>query len=141
GVCVGCLNDQDCDTGQLCGQLNTCETIVSPPECETNDDCVEHVNGAFCLPDAGVCVGCVTDQDCDLGEFCSELNVCETVVTPTSCESNDDCVQQEGSPVCRLDTGACVECLLDDDCWRGICRDNNTCGPPPECYVDGDCAE
>ncbi|KKR94608.1 MAG: hypothetical protein UU45_C0008G0008 [Candidatus Levybacteria bacterium GW2011_GWA2_41_15] len=48
-------------------------------------------------------------------------------------DNNDTCTDNSGcsapSPICKLDTGACVECLEDTDCAEEgqICNTNNIC--------------
>ena len=49
------------------------------------------------------------------------------VVTPTVCESDEDCAELEATVVCDIESGYCVECLADreaelDRCPKGLSR-------------------
>lgn len=134
GFCAECLENSDCDAGESC-QGNFCEAIVSPPECETNDECVDHPNGAFCLPDAGVCVGCLDDGDCFRGG-CRANNTCGP---PPECFVNEDCLGSENGLRCNASEYLCVECLENSDCPSGVCLEDQTCERVPECEAAIDC--
>lgn len=64
---------------------STVETVDRPEdECETNVDCADDPYGrTLCLvgtPEAPIvneCVECLVNADCEQGEFCNDLNVCQ----------------------------------------------------------------
>jgi uncharacterized repeat protein (TIGR01451 family) len=114
---------------------------------ECPDECPE---GTVWDEDLEECVECVEDEDCPLGEICTEENTCE------ECEDNDDCPEgeicEENECVpeeCETDEdcpadevcleGECVDCIEDEDCPEGeICTEDNEC---VECEEDSDCPE
>lgn len=92
--------------------------------------------GEVCDEDAGECVACLGDDDCEEGKVCGPENTCVTCVSNTTCEENSpdtplcdtvkdacvaclespDCVGSAGGAVCDVETSQCVECISDADC-------------------------
>ncbi len=100
-ICVGCLGDGDCSTGQVCTTAGTCVADGDP--CSTTAEC----NGGYCQ--GGVCIDCLTPGDCgvegetciggicqDCGcsatERCTATGTCEEVGDPSDCSSDSECV-------------------------------------------------
>ncbi len=77
------------------------------------------------------CVSCASDADCDGGICDIETGICGEA----PCTSDDDCGLFE---YCIVETGACVECVSDDECFGFFCSEDNLC---VECIVDEDCAD
>jgi hypothetical protein len=64
-----------------------------------------------CDKAAGVCVACLTDQDCPENDSC-KAHACQPPAP--ACASAKDCSSVNG--VCDKASGVCVDCLGDDDC-------------------------
>jgi hypothetical protein len=147
-VCVDCLFDLDCDTGQKCVDRG----CVQVTTCNNSLDCVD---GAEPVCDASVaeCVECVTLDDCDANNDCTD-NRC---VPYDRCRNSLDCSDQQ---VCDATRQRCVECDADADCGtdrrcvdytcRKGCASDISCtslgmlcnlngGYCVECQVDLDC--
>jgi hypothetical protein len=96
-TCVDCMTDNDCGDTQYCDKF-ACYDL---PSCADGELCPE---GLVCLEEEGVCVECIEDSDCAVGE-CIE-NEC---LLPCGAGCPDGLVCDELS-------GYCVECLSDGDC-------------------------
>jgi len=101
------------------------------PECEIDQDCGigEVCTDNVCVPD----VECSVDQDCSAGEICAG-NVC---VPDVECTFDQDCSAGE---ICIRN--ACVpdvECIFDQDCSAGEICTSNVCTPEAECHFNLDC--
>ena len=125
GICVECLEDQDCEGGATC-QTNTCVTPTPTPT-DTPTDTPTNTP---------------TDTPTD-------TPTPTHTPTPTGCQDNQDCLGQ----FCDVPTGICVDCLQDQDCQGGASCQNNTCvtptptptvsptlTPTPAACPAGDCA-
>ncbi|MBM4370745.1 MAG: hypothetical protein FJ098_03780 [Deltaproteobacteria bacterium] len=125
GICVECLEDQDCPEGQGCDAANACVCSGSAPRWNGQE-----------------CVGCLDDGDCGEGEVCDDCaaicvalsepctrpHVCNAVCT--ACLKDQDCGEGE---VCDLGVGGCVVNDCEDPLpllFGGECV---------ECLVNGDC--
>jgi hypothetical protein len=173
--CVECLDDESCSGGEVCdvtshtcvgcldstqcldafsahcltepaasGVLNTCGACVG------NRDCVNKPGvGRQCRLTDGVCVECLTDDECSddpSASTCSQLGAC------TACALDADCSLIPGRNACIQGRG-CVECTNDTSCagnTRGpVCKSSNTgeaAGDAPantcvECTSDADCGD
>jgi hypothetical protein len=102
----------------------------------TDGDC--HLMG-YCLDD-GRCVECRTSDDCPNDGHCDPAShACR-------CDAQHGC-DPIGAPICLVDFGYCVGCILDEDChdpgapvcWRSyrMCisclLDDDRCGPGKHC--------
>ncbi len=57
----------------------------------------------------------------------------------TECATDSDCVgHPRGQALCSTSEGACVECLIDEQCESGVCLPDGRCA---QCTEDGDCPE
>lgn len=76
---------------------------------------------------------CQRSDNCQNGDICLETNVC---APPPPCMSNDDCP----GGVCNLNTGLCIECALNDDCFSDNLCDVST-NECVDCLQDTDCSD
>jgi len=137
GACVACDTDKDCGgTTPFCGPQKSC---VACDKAQTRS-CAD-LNGATPVcGTSGACVQCGKDMDCSSSPttpFCSDAGscvACGTVVTTRTCMT-----LTPAKPVCSSTTGACVECVANNDCpdAKPVCSSSNTCGA---CTADNDCA-
>lgn len=96
--------------------------LVCQEACGTDADCAD---GTVC-GEAGRCIPCNTDGDCDSGT-CVEGACVE-------CTSNDDCAGNENGTRCSAG-GTCI-CATDDECEApmGLCRATGcVCGEDAGC--------
>ncbi|MBL92618.1 MAG: hypothetical protein CMH56_12505 [Myxococcales bacterium] len=163
-TCVDCLEDEQCELGNICENNDCVEG------CRTDRDCPSDL---LCLD--GTCIeGCIEDSDCPLSTFCyenqctpgcndddsrcPENETCEDDVCRFSCDSDEEC----GEGKLCIETECVAGCRNDDDCggwtptcdtsvtpgvcragcWNGgcwgdqICNDDNLC---VDCVENGDC--
>ena len=79
----------------------------------------------------GMCVQCVTDEECDAGKVCSLAGEC---ATPDSCDTEDDCT---AGWVCT-ETKCLKPCRVNADCREGALCDGDTCYTT-RCSPEGTC--
>ncbi len=125
-----CLDDDECDDGDLCTQdLCTDNICENPPV-----DCPRR--GTFCDPSSGDCVECLDDIDCDDNNNCT-TDACAAgacIFTPVDCP--DDGLFCNGDELCDPATGACVS--TGSPCSTPVCcEDSDTC--VEECCGDDEC--
>jgi len=138
GICVGCRDDADCAAfsglnNWICGPSDTCEFAG----CSTDADCAANpLPDSTCLMvDAGTQVvsfcGCGSDADCvgqasgthcdlslaDYFSYTGSFGTCDCQ-TGRDCP-NGECVEQQCS----------TDCALDSDCGPGNFCDVHTCRP------------
>lgn len=130
----GACRDDICETNSECASDDICGTDVPrtcqspPPFCSNNAECLE---GLACSLPGGRCVSmCVSEQDCQVEEYCGFNGLCRS-----PCESSVEC---PADSVCAR--GRCEQFSCDE----GRCesarpyRDPITCGCV-ECLVDSAC--
>lgn len=113
-----------------------CQPQCQPPEvcdlltglcvgCLTDFECESSPAGALCLE--GRCVECKASEDCAVNQVCLPSHIC------VECETSSDC--DPARPQCMSNT--CVECLNTGDCpvSRGQCFENRCV----ECKDEFDC--
>ena len=110
-LCVGnvpgaCAGDGDCPGGLVCGEAEVCG---QDGPCEGDGDCPG--GAAVCEVDAGACVMCLGDQQCEAGEFC-RTGEC-VYIGQCIGGGDEDC---PGGRTCDDDTDRCVP--------AGGCRDD-----------------
>lgn len=83
----------------------------------------------FCLED-GTCVDCLaTDDQCPLGQYCTDANACiagckdDTLGTGGATDAAPDCA----SGICGADHN-CKNCISDDECTGDDVCNNGECG-------------
>jgi hypothetical protein len=141
-VCVECLGDGDCISGEIC-QDNVCVGVecTSDEMCNTeagqicdetdhtcqcaNETCgagtakVCCAEGEVCNADGNCSTSCKADKDCASGEHCDKkVGYC----VANECAKDTDC---PGTKVCT--GGICVaQCSKDSDCASGdVCTDGS----------------
>ena len=127
-----CLSESDCQAGATClefpdgsdaGTHNRCVATCSASTalCANTEICLR-VEGArgmtyVCYPggDAIENDACSTHADCGLGLLCAPdaagsncLPACNTQVSPSTCESNSNCVGPPDLDIKNVQAGACV---------------------------------
>ena len=123
GECRECTDDSFCS-----GERSVCN--LDENECQVPCTAAADCEGdtPFCDTDAGRCVECEGDQNCENQETCSALGVCIECSTDAECGGED--------PFCRVAEGKCVECQSAADCGNGSACVDFEC---VECSVDSDC--
>jgi hypothetical protein len=115
GLCL-CATDEVCKPDEYCAPDGRCRKRMS---CDTNLDCPEDM---FCDSTTGNCIElgrCTKDEQCPLGEICSELFECKP-----GCRTSGGCPL---TYVCR-----------EGDCLSGGCDDKSYCDYGQLCDVELD---
>jgi hypothetical protein len=124
-----CAIDADCDDGQYCNGLETCNTVTcscqagTPPNCDDGVDCTED----SCDDETGACVNISNDENCpDDGLYCNGEELCDPA---KDCfHTGDPC---PAGTVCNEDTGSCDPvggCTADSECEDGLyCNGEEIC--------------
>ncbi|MCK5809411.1 hypothetical protein KAH37_10530, partial [bacterium] len=148
-----CTKDEECDFGSRC-RLDIdpafCEFVS---ECNIDDDCLPHFQ-CITVENWKECREtieneCLVHPDCEFG------NRCNSMISPTKCESASECVtdfdcsdiqsceREDNWKICKLNIDP-QNCTKDEECddgevcetpiiGMGVCRSMN------ECDVDGEC--
>ncbi|TNE48576.1 MAG: hypothetical protein EP343_15950 [Deltaproteobacteria bacterium] len=131
----GCLTDNDCPRGKVCGDYNQCVDCSSKsPNCAV---------GLVCDKKANACVECLTDTDCSGGAKCDTgINKCLSATgraqcLPCSkaggqaeCATGHACVNAPlgiGTQIIKRELVCLKKCSSDRDCGQGYtcCSNNN----------------
>lgn len=119
-----CASHADCDDGNPCNgreicdfSLRTCyKDPLTPLPCSGRDDACDVVSGH--------CHECNTDVDCQpVGSMlypCEPRKVCgksADIPSLRECVDTPPVVQCEEGKHCDNDSGQCVNCVYDDDCY------------------------
>jgi hypothetical protein len=132
-VCERCLETASCagSTLSLCHpQSGSCVAGCDP---SAGDDPGNCALGARCDEARGLCLECVTSEDC-----AAPTPVCDAANgSCVGCVSNYDCTPQ--APVCDTDAHECIGCRVDADCAATfeVCRES--VGRCVECESNADC--
>lgn len=132
GVCVQCLNDGQCQAGQVCDSTNTCVQKT----CAADGDCAAPTPRCDLTDTPHLCVQCLANTDCGGGGTCQANHTCSA---PAGCASDKDCAQNVANPHCNTTTGACVQCVQPADCGAGKTCAQNVC-VQSACKSDNDCS-
>jgi hypothetical protein len=151
---------QDPDCADVCVLKCEDERCVPDNSCEEASDCFRQ-NLQIC--DAGRCVECVDDEDCDtgMGESCSPGGRCDKPCesneecpffhecqsgecVETGCRSDRECVLAAGEAVASADDARLLKCLpseLDPDIktCKVPCENDGACGSQLQICDDGYC--
>src|SRR5437867_2978074 len=113
-----CTADADCDDGDACNGLETCDVANqtcqagTPVVCEDNDVCTtntcDHATGACSFPPIAGC--CNVDPDCNDNDACT-TDTCDTVqhvCNHTPAVTRDDGIFCNGLETCNPQDGTCV---------------------------------
>ena len=99
-----------------CTWLAACER-VSTHYCEKNPMDYSH-----CPAPDGALVQCTGNADCP-----KNLPVCNTSLgVCVTCMTDNDC-KDPNKPRCDVETSQCVECITGSDCTTGVCLFGGTC--------------
>ncbi|MGF1469180.1 MAG: hypothetical protein ACFCGT_23900 [Sandaracinaceae bacterium] len=114
-TCVACRTSLDC-----IGDERLCDEDGSCVACLTDLDC--NPGQPRCAEDR-TCVECLTDEDCPLDTPACRTRAC------IPCEKSEDCAGRTAAPVCDVENGACVECLVGEEaaCGASPCTTENAC--------------
>ena len=133
GRCVGCLTNDNCTagSGRADGGVDA-----------GGDGGADGVGAGFCYLSTNQCVECLADADCKdpSKPICGSQKACVACGTPGV--SVNSCANKNATlPVCKPDTGACVQCAASTDCrgdaGLGVCNPTtNTC---VECNDGSNC--
>jgi hypothetical protein len=145
------------ESGEVSGDASH-DVIEAPAERPTCTNATCTTDGApICDIDAGMCVGCATDDECAKKSAqtpacqqghcyaCTTDDQCSNATMPIcdghacrACDINMDCASKTATPACAS-TGKCVECAANSDCagTKPVCNTSaNTCRA---CASDAEC--
>jgi hypothetical protein len=90
GLCVECVDDDDCGASVCDRTSGTCV------ECNADPDCAS--SGGLCLREEHRCVQCRVDDDCQIGD---DSDVCLPVLFRCGeCRFDSDCTSEPDKPFC-----------------------------------------
>ena len=134
GKCVGCLSNDNC-----AGSVGSGDGGVDGGGDGGAD---AGVVAGFCYLTTNQCVECLAHADCKNPSkpICGGQKTC--VACGTLGESSNACASKNAAqPVCKPDTGACVQCAASTDCrgdaGLGVC--NPTTNKCVECNDSSNC--
>jgi hypothetical protein len=137
-----CMFNAQC-ISQQCATNNP---VIPLKTCQCNDDAQ---CSTLCNESTGRCADCLTDSDCEGGQYCTSNNECVSKISvgmpcskDSACESNV-CEAANGplplkvckcskhshcDSVCNIATGMCTDCIIHADCDTDqYCSVNNAC--------------
>jgi len=151
-VLAQCTVDADCDDGEYCNGLETCNTgdgtcqPGTPVDCNDGFDCTID----FCNETTDSCDNVPDDGFCDNGQFCDGSETCVPTDpgsgpdgclagTAPDCTDAYACTDDSCDPAANGGAGACVSTPNDSFCDNGqFCDGAETCVPAdPGAGVDG----
>lgn len=139
-----CINDDDCDDGNVCNGDEVCALIAicrmgPPPNCSDHVGCtIDACNpssGCFSTPDDTACndgVDCTQDT-------CDDALGCTHEADDTACNDNIDCTADSCD-----DMLGCIHDADDDACDDGVDCTEDSCDPTLGCVHepnDDECKE
>ena len=143
GTGGGCTSDAQCNDGDFCNGVETCNlgtgqcVAGTPPNCDDGVSCtVDSCNEA-----TDSCDNTPTDSLCDDGVFCDGAEVCNAVSdcqegTPVNCDDGVSCTVDS----CNEGTDSCDNVannsLCPDD--GAFCNGTEFCDPSLDCQSTGD---
>ncbi len=113
GECVGCRFESDCPMDAHCIE-RSCSSYKA---CVNTRDCAE---GTVCNRDAGECVECLGNGDCEAGK-----EVCVATHCVPVCTSDKDCIHR--NQLCHHEKGYCADCVEQVDCPDVYYCDQDLC--------------
>ena len=156
-----CTGDPDCDDGNPCNGVETCNlgnfTCQSgtPTDCSSLDD---QCNIGVCNSSTGACEAQPRPNGtgCDDGNLCTQTDQCQSGAcvgsNPVVCNPLDQC---HDAGTCNPATGVCDDpakpngtgcndgdlCTQTDTCQGGVCTGSNpvVCVPLDQCHNAGTC--
>jgi hypothetical protein len=151
----GCTKDADCENGNACDGIGTCDMAILTCKPGTPVDCTaqsDQCNVGTCNPSNGACsaVAKPSGTTCDDGNECTQTDACQSGKclgsNPVVCTILDQC---HGLGTCNTGTGVCSNpalangttcndgnaCTSSDACSGGSCRG----GPAVDCTDTNAC--
>jgi len=152
GIPETCSEDEDCDPGEFCEEINFIKVCRSKNKCSDNEECEEKEE---CIFEDGYfqCINtapCEIDTDCKFGFRCeikepeNECVYANECVKDDECNAFSACVVEGNYTICKpLGGGVCTDdngCKIDEFCdlqlgLIGVCKSRN------QCYKDEDCED
>lgn len=132
---VDCDSDEDCEGG-ACNIFGVCVGCLDNSDCEESQYCDGWLGA--CLPDQPTGSPCLNDEDC-ASNFC-EL-ICQDCSSNADCDDNEYCDAFGGCQRKRDNGGGCltgVECF-SGNCYLGYCvacNEQSDCESPAFCTLD-----
>lgn len=128
--CGECCHDADCDDGVFCNGAETCfdfNCVAGDPPCARGGLTCD----GNCMEDSDECISpCATDADCDDGQFCNGLEMCDLCGL---CQPSQAPCDEFGPPGCP---GLCLE---EGDVCTDPCTDDLDCDDELFCNGDESC--
>jgi|GEM_PF-2009916 len=156
-----CKTSADCNDGNSCNGVETCNLQTLQCQKGTNVDCSalnDACNVGACSAATGACVAVpkANGTSCDDGNLCTQASSCQAGVcqgtNPVTCAASDQC---HDAGTCNAATGACVypakangttctdgnACTQTDTCQSGVCtgQDAVVCSASDQCHSAGTC--
>ena len=141
---LACQDDADCDDGDVCNGVETCDNnqclpAAEPLDCDDQNPCTDDA----CDPVDG-CLGEPNVEPCDDGDLCTENDLCADGVCGgelVSCDDENVCTLDSCDPGLGCQSDAVDGCCLgDEDCEQGVeyCDvDANACVPIDDSTTGG----
>ncbi|MEO2136035.1 MAG: hypothetical protein ABGY28_01065, partial [bacterium] len=140
-VIVNAVNDSNCDDGQFCTGVETCDAAA---DCQDNAD-PNADDGVGCTDDScdeinNVIVNAVNDSNCDDGQFCTGVETCDAAA---DCQDNADPNADDGvgctDDSCDEVNDVIVNAVNDGNCDDGLyCTGVETCDATADCQDNAD---
>jgi hypothetical protein len=102
GVCLECLNGEQCDSGEICNEAGECEAFACTQGSAGDDACAAvDASQPYCGP-GDICVACIDNSHCPLASD----SVCDDQdFQCRGCTAHPECT----SLACGIDTGICAD--------------------------------
>ncbi|MGB0716199.1 MAG: S8 family serine peptidase [Phycisphaerae bacterium] len=133
-----CTVDADCDNGQFCDGVETCDPELGclagvPVTCDDGISCTSD----FCNEIFNICLNSPLNSLCDDGLYCNGAETCDEVLdcqpgTPVVCDDGVECTVDE----CDEDADSCAFVADDLFCGNGTdCDGVEVCDPVLGCQA------
>jgi hypothetical protein len=131
-----CLSDSECDDGQFCTGVETCDDYGhcqagAAVDCNDGVDCTED----SCNDGTDTCDNVPNDALCDNGVYCDGDETCDPVAdcqdgTAVDCDDGVNCTEDS----CNESADSCDNLPNDVLCDNGLyCDGDETCDPVADC--------
>ncbi len=156
-----CATSADCDDGNACNGVETCNLQTFQCQPGTQVDCSaagDACNAGTCSPATGQCVRSpkLDGSPCNDGDLCTTASSCQAGAckgsNPVVCVASDQC---HDAGTCNSGTGVCSNpvkangtgcndsnaCTKTDSCQAGVCTGSNAtvCAASDQCHGAGAC--
>ncbi|MBW1881670.1 MAG: trypsin-like peptidase domain-containing protein [Deltaproteobacteria bacterium] len=143
GQASGCTANAQCDNGNACDGLETCDLDSGdclPGQAVTCNDTSTECGDDICNPATGACEMVPNDSYCTDGDACTSdtcnvAGACESSA-PRDCDDGSDCTDDS----CDSLTGGCINVdngtCPPDECaaYREACNSSADCCEPMSCH-------